>query len=476
VRRRHGPDGLCALAERDGARHVIAVAGCLGRGSRGDGWGQVDTGSRRVGLARRGHRSAREEKEDGDGNNLDAQGARRDDVEVCGHGSERILLPLPPPRRLESPIHEPHWPKRYAFGRAIMVPAPLAYPLASFAAARAEHARLLGLARDALVFAYGKVFNNSLCPAMLTGIVRRKDDGEVANGLFPREDALGQTRGLHGVCRELFAIPDEEDTLPVVVMTSDAVSLQRMRIEARAGGKPPRLVVAQRDVAFEPAPQTQWRTGAWTVIRWLEPGEGSEHRYAWVATPPEPQSEGEVIERTVAFYDEKVSRQIRQWLRRAIPAHEMVGLVGSTQCCGDWVLCSARRSIAEEMAAYPTIRRAMAEGRKGHVPVLVTTEMYGGLCWLSVGAGETGRIDPHPTIVAEAFGLVDPGETARFAREDLEDEWPAYQTGIEGTVDRLVRLSAAELDAEIFRAGFDPATERRGGPGLRESVVAAIGR
>jgi hypothetical protein len=101
-------------------------------------------------------------------------------------------------------------------------------------------------------------------------------------------------------------------------------------------------------------------------------------------------------------------------------------------------------------------------------------ERYGGLCWVAVGEDGSTRVDPRPTLVAQAVGLVDPEETDRFCRARLSDPPPTGWPGVEGTIDRLVTLSPAELDAEIHRAGFDPTIERNRGPGLRASVVAAI--
>jgi hypothetical protein len=364
--------------------------------------------------------------------------------------------------------------EKYLYGRrAFMVPAPPTFSLAPLSSALEEHGRLLERARETLVFTYREILEDPRCTGTLTCVIGRDADGETVEMLLARDAVLHWVHRVHGVCRALFAIPEERDALPVVVSSSDVVSLQLLRVELRPGGKAPRLTVCQRDVVVEPARQTHWETGPWTVTRWLEPGEGTESRYAWSATPREPRDESEVIEQLVGFYEERISREIRKGLRLGAVGEVLV-FVGSTECCGDFLDCFDRFKLAE-MTDYPTIARAIAEDRRwGHVPVFVMAERYGGLCWVSVGEDGSTRIDPRPTLVVQAVGLVDPDETDRFCRAGQSDPPPPGWPGVEGAIDRLVTLSPAELDAEIRRAGFDPTIERNNGPGLRESVVAAI--
>jgi hypothetical protein len=364
--------------------------------------------------------------------------------------------------------------EKYRYGpRAFMVPAPPAFSLAPLSSALEDHATLLDRARETLVFANRGILEDDRCPSVLAGFAGRKADGEPVEMLLPRNSLMRWAHKVHGVRRALFAPPEERDALSVVVSSSDVISLQLLRVELRPGGKAPRLTVRQRGVVVEPARQTHWETGPWTVTQWLEPGEGTESRYAWSATPREPRNESEVIEQLVGFYEERIGREIRKGLRLGAVGEVLV-FVGSTECCGDYVDCFDRFKLAE-MTDYPTIARAIAEDqRSGHVPVFVMAERYGGLCWVSVGEDGSTRLDPRPTLVAEAVGLVDPDETDRFCRAGQSDPPPTGWPGVEGTIDRLVTLSPAELDAEIRRAGFDPTIERSNGPGLRESVVAGI--
>ena len=148
-------------------------------------------------------------------------------------------------------------------------------------------------------------------------------------------------RSFHGVCRELYAGPDEPDAFPLIVVSPDAISLHVLRVESRARGKAPRLAVIRRDVVVEPLRQRHWTSGGWTITRWSDPGEGAERRYAWTPTPPHPQDEGNVIERLVRFYEPRIRRQVRGWLDVGAEVHQLLVFVGSTECCGDHVECSS---------------------------------------------------------------------------------------------------------------------------------------
>ncbi|HEY1697323.1 MAG TPA: hypothetical protein VGG39_34415 [Polyangiaceae bacterium] len=279
----------------------------------------------------------------------------------------------------------------------------------------------------------------------------------------------------HGLRRELKAAPEEQDAFPIVVLSPDAVSLQLVRVDSRARSKVPRLAVARRDLVVEPQRQEHWTSAEWTITRWSYPGEDAERRYAWTRTPDPPRDEDDVVERVARFYEPRVGRLVTHWLGLGAEVDELLVFLGSTECCGDYVACFERRNAVTAAAEYPTIARAVVEDRRrDRVPVFVKTGSYGGLCWLSVRHDGTAALDPGPALVANETKLVDPDDTWRFERIDWESEPASRATAIDETLYRLVRWSAAEIDAAIAVAHFDPAIERRRGLGLRESVVVAI--
>ncbi|HEY1697479.1 MAG TPA: hypothetical protein VGG39_35195 [Polyangiaceae bacterium] len=364
--------------------------------------------------------------------------------------------------------------EKYKFGpRVFLVPPPCAFPRAPTAVLE-EHATLVDRAREWLVFAMGETLAHPLFPSVMASTIERHADGSIERDLVDRAYRW-RLDDFHGLRRELKAAPEEEDAFPIVVLSPDAVSLQLVRIDSRARSKVPRLSVARRDVIVEPRRQQHWESGAWTLTRWSYPGEDAEARYGWTRTPDPPRDEDDVVERVARFYEPRIDRLVRHWLGLGAEIDDLLVFLCSMECCGDNVACLERRKAVSEVAEYPTIARAIGEDRRrDRVPVFVKTESYEGLYWLSVSQDGTAALDPSPALVAKETKLVDPNDTWRFERIDWSREPTPRGTAIDETFYRLIRSSDAEIDAAIAMAHFDPATERRRGPGLRESVVVAM--
>ena len=382
---------------------------------------------------------------------------------------------VPPRRRAIEPLHAPHEVRAPIFGCSTLVPAPLAFPRAATASALEDHARLTDRYLEAVLF---RPQSRELLAVpgvgeAAVGYTCRTLDGQVIEGLMLRAEAVNRTSGYYGLKRELLVTPEEPAALTLLVEASGAISLQQLELHHRA--RAPRLTVLERDVLVEPYDQQHWTTGAWTVTRWVgSDGTDREPRYAWTETPSDAKDETEAIDRLVTFHEARIRRQVRAFLHHGVAPRRVLVIVRATWCCGDRVGCFERRYHSFILTEFPSLAHAIdANTSRRSVPVVVVANGYGGLRWLSVEKNGAMSFDPLPAVVARAMNVVDPDETNPFSREPITLV-PSCRPGIEGELDRLVDLSPAALDAEIILAGFEPAIERSMGPGLRESVLAAI--
>jgi hypothetical protein len=392
--------------------------------------------------------------------------------------------------------------------QSFMLPEPLAFPLAPYADALATHAKLLAMHQETLL-AEPQRFGDDGAPFCFlsdyAGLVVARPTGVTAD-MVPRAQAVELTRNFHGISRALYLSPGAFH-FRVLVHARSLVSLHTLEVVGafEAATTTPRLRVVSHDDVVEPRKQKHREAGAWTITRWV--AFDREARHAWRPTPTEPASMDETVDRFVALYDAPIHRRLEDYLRKGHSLAESFVYVRSTGRAGDSILALARANHGAVTWGHREIARALQETEHPeHVPVFVHTSGWAALRWIdprAAGGGEApppGMTEtfslpfempaldededdedddvPHeaPPVQPEAPPVQPAPAPARPRRAPTEAEITdeIFKLGLECEVDRLTRLTRAELDREIAQAGFDPEAERAFGPGLRERVVEAI--
>jgi len=148
----------------------------------------------------------------------------------------------------------------------------------------------------------------------------------------------------------------------------------------------------------------------------------------------------------------------------------------------------ARKPTLLASPFFPRIVAAIRQndGRK-HVPVFIMMGKWACLRWI---AARTEHGLRPPDDVSEAMFDLDEAEAAapEESAEHVASPPPTARApkelwdvimaaGAHTIVDSyLVSMNAQDLGREVEAAGFDPNVERELGPGLRDSVVHAIGK
>jgi hypothetical protein len=372
----------------------------------------------------------------------------------------------------------------------ITLPAPLAFPREPFAAALAEHARLLQEHAERLLLLSRELATSQYPPLPvvdLAAVIAARPDAEAEVRVEQRGDIAHYVAHYRGVLRPLL-FRSEAPQLPIVVIARGAISLHVATIAPAICGDraPHRLVVDPACLAVEPLVQ-EHRTsdlGPLLVTRWMHPDR--EARYAWVTIPPEPESDEEATDRVLGHYGPLAQERLRTFLSVNARAVKPIVLVMSVPDYGDGVHVTGADELSSMRDEFPAILHAIDAHRdEEYVPVLVFMGKKAALRWTARREGLDRQEPPHlveslrlpAKPLPDEAGASDAVPNAKAPRRRSDREvWEAIErmACFDEVDSRLGSMTQEQLDGEIAKVGFDPKKESAQGPGLRESILNAI--
>ncbi len=372
----------------------------------------------------------------------------------------------------------------------ITLPSPLAFPREPFAAALAEHPRLLQEHAERLLL-LTREFATSHSPHIpavdLAAVVVARPDAKDEVRVEHRGDTAHYVANYRGVLRPLL-VRSEDPQLPIVVIACGAISLHVARIAPaiHGDGAPHRLALDPASLAVEPLEQ-EHRTsglGPLLVTRWMHPDR--EARYAWVTIPPEPETDEEAADRVLEHHGPLAQERLRAFLSVNARTIKPIVIVMSIPEYGDGIHVTAADELSSMREGFPDIVNAIDAHRDdAYVPILIFMGKKAALRWTARRDGLDGQEPPRiveslrlpAKPLPDEAGAADAVPKAKPRRQRSPAElWEALERiGCFDEVNlRLGGMTLEQLDGEIANVGFDPKKESAQGPGIRESVLNAI--